>query len=260
MITWIIAGLLTVWCLINRFSKDGRVEGQPLGMPRGTVRAFITLLIVTFPFSYLLVGEKIPGLITNAIFIVVAFYFETRKSSQDKLKETVNEIKNPEEAKELGKRIKKPLYLPKYSVRILLMTFLVAIITINALGPMVPFETTNTLVDLLIIIILFVIGGFFRAIKNYREKGKLKEQIESIDDYKSRSNSEIIEKLGKQELSWWEQKGKTVLSLLTLAAIITSLLFFTFDYDFKLLSLPFYEFSFRETLLLLISVYYGFRD
>ena len=57
MITWILFGIFSVWCLINRFSEYGKVEGQPLGMPRGTVRAFITVMIVSFPFGYLIYGE-----------------------------------------------------------------------------------------------------------------------------------------------------------------------------------------------------------
>ena len=44
-------------------------------MPRGTVRAFITLLVITFPLIYLINGEEIPRLIVNAIFVFTAFYF-----------------------------------------------------------------------------------------------------------------------------------------------------------------------------------------
>ena len=69
MITWILGTLVIIWCLIARFREGGKIEGQPLRMPKGTVRAIITLMIVSFPFSYLLVNEEIPGVITNAIFI-----------------------------------------------------------------------------------------------------------------------------------------------------------------------------------------------
>ena len=62
-------------------------------MPRGTVRAFITLTMVSFPFGYLLTGEVIPPLIVNPIFIVIIFYFEARTSTEEKLKQIVNEIK-----------------------------------------------------------------------------------------------------------------------------------------------------------------------
>jgi len=35
-------------------------------------------------------------MITNAIFILMAFYFQTRKSGKEKLKRIVKYVKNPE--------------------------------------------------------------------------------------------------------------------------------------------------------------------
>jgi len=259
MITWILGGILIVWCIIRRLGRDGKVEGQPLGMPRGTVRAWITILIVSFPFNYLLLGQQIPGLITNAIFIVVAFYFEARRGSKDKLR-IIEEIKYPDETKVAAQKEKKPLYLPKFSVRIIIISILASILITNTLGPNVPFEITNTLVDLLIIIFLFIIGSFFRVIKNSKEKNRLTNQIKSIENYISLSEYEILENIEKREPSWWEQKSKNLLSLLILAAVITALLCYTIAWDLVISVLPFYDFSLRETLLLLISVYYGFRD
>lgn len=120
MITWILGGIILFWILLNRFSQDGRVEGQSLGMPRGTVRALITIMIVAFPFGYLMVGEQIPGLIINTIFIVVAFYFEARRGEKEKLMQIVKELKGPDLSLE-DKEEKKPLYLPKYTVRVSLV-------------------------------------------------------------------------------------------------------------------------------------------
>ncbi|MBY8989230.1 MAG: hypothetical protein KGD58_00620 [Candidatus Lokiarchaeota archaeon] len=51
MITWILLLILSIWILANRFSQNGKVAGYPLGMPRGTVRALITIMIVAFPFG-----------------------------------------------------------------------------------------------------------------------------------------------------------------------------------------------------------------
>ena len=110
MITWILGGFLLVWCLYNRFQEGGRVKGEPLGMPRGTVRAFITILIVAFPFGYLIFGEEIPRYLVNAIFIVVAFYFEARRSGAEKLKQIVDEIKSPD-AVELDVRKEKNRFI-----------------------------------------------------------------------------------------------------------------------------------------------------
>ena len=93
MITWILGIILIIWVIIKRCGKEGKIKGEPLGMPRGTVRALNTLLIVTIPFNYLLSGEEIPGMITNAILILMAFYFQTRKSGKEKLKRIVKYVK-----------------------------------------------------------------------------------------------------------------------------------------------------------------------
>ena len=261
MITWIIGVILVIWLLVKRYGKDGKIKGLPLGMPRGTVRAFITLLVITFPLIYIISGEQIPRLIVNAIFVLVAFYFQSRKEKTEKIKHIIKEIKNPEKYEEEMKREKKPLYLPKYTVRSLLLITLVAIVLLNFLGPDVPFETTtNTLVDLLIIVVLFMAGAFLKRIGNSKEKDRIKNQLSSMEDYSTLSIYEILENLLEETSSWLAQKGKNLLSLVTLLAVITSLLCYTVGWDYIIFSLPFYVISLRETLLLLINLYYGFRD
>jgi len=116
------------------------------------------------------------------------------------------------------------------------------------------------LLDILIIISSYIVGVFFRNISVSREKKRLKEQIEEIENYQNLSKYEIIEKLIDQEPTLLKQKSRNFLSVLTLATTITSLLLFTFtsDYTFQILAL--FTISLREALLLLINVYYGFRD
>jgi len=258
MINWFLCGILLIWVIINRFGEGGKIEGYPFGMPRGTVRALITILIVAFPFTYLLSGQSVPGLIINAIFIVVAFYFETRRGSRDKL-HVIRDIKYPEETKAREEIDKEPLYLPKYSVRIMLVSMLVLILIIN-IGSKVPFEITNTLGDLLIIVVLFIIGTIFRAIKNSKQKKRMTGQIKSIDNYKALSEFEILTNIETEKESWWELKGKNILSIITFIAVVISLICYTIGTDLIVPILPIYQFSLRDTLLLLISVYYGFRD
>jgi len=260
MITWILGIILIIWVIIKRRGKEGKIKGEPLGMPRGTIRALNTLLIVTIPFNYLFLGEEIPGMITNAIFILMAFYFQTRKSGKEKLKRVVKYVKNPELLDKEEEPPKHPLYLPKFTVRISLVVILSAIIVINYLGPNVSFETTNTLLDILIIISSYIVGAFFRNISVSREKKRLKKQIEEIENYKNLSKYEIIEKLIDQEPTWLKQKSRNVLSLITLATVIASLLLFTFNWDYTFQILTLFTVSLREALLLVINVYYGFRD
>ncbi len=260
MITWILGIILIIWVIIKRCGKEGKIKGEPLGMPRGTIRALNTLLIVTIPFNYLFDGVDIPGMITNAIFILMAFYFQTRKSGKEKLKRIVKYVKNPELIDKEEELPKHPLYLPKFTVRISLVVILSAIIVINYLGPNVSFETTNTLLDILIIISSYIVGALFRNISVSREKKRLKKQIEEIENYQNLSKYEIIEKLIDQEPTWLKQKSRNVLSLITLATVIASLLLFTFDLDYTFQILTLFTISLREALLLVINVYYGFRD
>ena len=95
MITWILGILILIWCIIKRAREGGKVEGYPFGMPRGTVRALITLMVVAFPFNYILLSTIIPVEISNALFILAAFYFEARKGGPDRLN-LIKEVKNPE--------------------------------------------------------------------------------------------------------------------------------------------------------------------
>lgn len=267
MITWILGIILIIYVLIRRFSKGGRVEGFPLGMPRGTVRAIITLMIVAFPFNYIpplnfLLGEtEIPSGIINSIFILIAFYFEARKTEDDRLK-LLKEIRKPLIAKEEKKKLKKPLYLPKYSVRISLMILLIIYFIIDVYQPL-NLEIQNTLIDILTIVILFFIGTFFRVIGIGSKRRKLKEQVEQIPNYQELSKYDILEKLDQQKKSKSSGFWKSLLSIIVFFAIIISLYFYTVDQDVIIpLVIPVIinTNSLRRALLLVINIYYGFRD
>jgi len=265
MISWILFAAILIWILANRFSQDGKIKGQPLGMPRGTVRALVTIMIVAFPFSYLIFpdwfGNQIPGLIINSIFIVVAFYFEARKGEKEKLIEIVEELKGTDLLIEERVSQKKPLYLPKFTVRVSLVVLLLLFILINWFGPNVPFENTNSLIDLLLIIGFFIIGAFFRSVAKVREKKNIKEQIGNIDA--SLSDADVIKQLMLRELSWFKRKGKNILSIFVLIAVIVALFCYTFKIDYELFTLTTidnYRLTLVGLLLIFINTYYGFRD
>lgn len=258
MLTWILGIIFTIWIIIRRFSIEGKVEGEPLSLPRGTIRGLITLLIVSFPLNNLLLSKEVPPLIINGIFILVAFYFEARKGIKEKLIQIVKSIQHHDKIIEEKKKKYYPLYLPKYSVRISLMIILILTLIYNELGPKIPFVTTNTLQDLLIIIILFIIGAIFRALGMVLRKGKIVDEIEKLDDYKSLSADIIVEKITAERPSSWKVFGKSLISILLLIAIVFALLLYSLN--IVILTIPLINFSLRDTLLLLINVYYGFRD
>jgi hypothetical protein len=258
MISFILFGIFVIWILINRFSEGGKVEAYPLGLPRGTVRALMAIMLVAFPFWNIIRGVEIPPLIVNIIFIVVAFYFEARRSEHERLKQIVNEIKTPDTVFEDLRKEKKPLYLPKYSVRFLLLVMLIIVQIMIIYQSGFVFQVTNTLTDLLLIIILFIIGATFRSILKAREKKKIREEVANMDS--SLSDIQIIEKLMLREPSFWKRVGKNVLSIIMLIIVFISLLCYTYDWDYTLFTIPSYELTLVGALLLLVNVYYGFRD
>ena len=260
MISYILLAILLAWCLFNRLREGGKIEGYPLGMPRGTVRAIITLMIVSFPFTYLLNGRDIPGLIVNAMFVAVAFYFEARKSGKEKLQRICKEIDETGSYDLEQKGEKKPLYLPKYSVRTTLFVLLCLILVINFYGPNVPIEALNTVVNLIIIMFFFILGLIARSVINKREEKKINEKVQDMKAQGTVSKFDIVNTILAEEPSELKQKGKSLLSISMLCAVTAALLCFTFNFDYQFLVLPFYEFSLRDTLLLLMSVYYGLRE
>jgi hypothetical protein len=87
-------------------------------------------------------------------------------------------------------------------------------------------------------------------------KKKLKVQIEEIQNYQELSKYDILEKLDNQKRGGITNVGKSLFSIIVFIAVTTALFLFTFDLDFSLI----FDVSLRRALLLLINLYYGFRD
>ncbi len=260
MITYIICVFLFVWLIYKRSREDGKIEGLPFGMPHGSVRAIIALLIVSFPFHYILLDKQIPDLITNVIFLIVAFYFEARKGGEEDIRKIVKHIINPEKYTAEKTKQKSPLYLPKYSVRISLITLLSLTLIINSLGPNISFVSKNTFADLLLIIFLFIIGTLIRGVANTREKRRIRKIIQSMEGSQMQSKQEILEKVIEKKESWLKRKWSSFVSLLILTSVFVALILYTIDVDFLLFSLSVFQITLAGLLLLMVSVYFGLRD
>lgn len=261
MIVWIIAGILLIWLIFRRFSKEGKVEEYPLGLPRGSVRAFNTLLIISFPLGYLISGEPMPALITNAIFVLVAFYFQTRKEDEERFMFIVNTIEGPEKLNEFKTR-KMPLYLPKYSVRTIIILLIILLFIGNTMmASEIPFEVKNTINDLLIIMFFFIIGNVFKNLGFFRKSEDIEEKVEKMKRDGNVTDFKILTTILDEKISQWKRKAKNLFSITILLTTITSLILYTIDFD---LVIPFlndvFDITLRSGLLLLVNVYYGFRD
>ncbi|MBD3352882.1 MAG: hypothetical protein GF364_15470 [Candidatus Lokiarchaeota archaeon] len=256
IVTVIIGLLVLIWLFMNRIKARNKIENAPLGMPVGTVRAYIALLILSFPFGYLMIHQNIPSVVRNTIFVVMAFYFEKRSESKT-IEDLVKEVSASEVVNKKKKMKKKfPLYLPKYTVRTILLIMLILIIVINyVLEAEVTLSSSDTLLELLLMISFYIFGMFInsmgRRIKKRNIRKMIKENPTKID--------EIIEELeDKEEVK--SRRLQSAFSILVLIGITASLVLYTIEYD------PYYDLygiirlSLRELLLYLLNVYYGFRQ
>jgi len=120
----------------------------------------------------------------------------------------------------------------------------------------ISLELTNTLIDILIIAILYFIGTFLRKIGQIGHKKKLIEQIKSIPNYKELSKYVILEKLNENKRGGVNNIGKSIFSIVIFISVTVALFLFTFDIEITLI----FNVSLSRALLLLINLYYGFRD
>jgi len=84
----------------------------------------------------------------------------------------------------------------------------------------------------------------------------LKEQIVAIPNYKELSKYDILEKLDEKKRGGANNVFKSLFSIIVFFAVSVALLLFTLNIDFPLI----FNVSLRRALLLLINLYYGFRD
>lgn len=253
-VTITLALILVIFVVAKRVKKDNKVEGAPLGIPVGSIRALMAIIVISFPFGYLILDMEIPSVILNTIFVVVAFYFQKRADPTN-IKELVAEIRSEKKGKK--KKGFYPLYLPKYSVRITLVVILAIILVLNAQGPDVPFQSTDTLLELLIIIVFFIIGMIFHGIGERIQKRVISKKLDKFEG----TDEELIEEL-KEQNKHKRRRRKSFLSILTITCVVASLTLFTLNnptpYYLGIDGLLYLEV--RYLLLLMLNVYFGLRQ
>lgn len=259
MLSLILGVIILAWLLYQRLVKKVEVPEAPLGLPAGSIRAFTAILIVSFPFTYLwpLSGD-IPGTIASAIFVVVAFYFKRRLTTRT-TEEIVEEVKNPAPADAPAVREKQwhPLYIPKYSVRIVLITLVVSFALVNYLTVNVALAETNTSVDLVLVVAFFVLGTIAGSISNKRVEKDLRDKILTSDRPAEELVTEIEARKGELQTNF-----QRFFAVLTFFTTITALLLYVIPGG-ETIVIPLgdtFSYAVRDLLLLMINVYYGWRN
>ena len=101
----------------KRTPVSSPIENRPpLGLPSGSIRALLTILIVTVVIVRLGRGQEVELLWTETLMIVLAHYFTSRrfiKLPPDVIQRLTEEGRIETEA--------RPLYLPRYSIRAVLI-------------------------------------------------------------------------------------------------------------------------------------------
>ncbi len=251
MLSWILLILLTVWMLRNRVGQ-GKVDSTTgLGMPEGTIRAWLAIVIVSIPFTFFWRNEPVPSLVASMVFATIAFYFGKRieKSS---VQEAVMKIS---EERKKQTRDKLPMYLPKYTVRIILV-LLVVLLFINSYFVTRPLPAmTNMFIDILAIIGSYVIGMLGRATEVSAAKHKILDRMNK----KGQSLQQATQEL-EPELRVKTKRIGAAAAYIVCAALIVVMVLYAFDAPIDIplfagLSLPL-----RETLFVYVNFYFGFRQ
>jgi hypothetical protein len=251
MLSWIFLILLTLWMLRKRVGQGKIDPNTGLGMPEGTIRAFLAIVIVSLPFTFFWRNEPVPSIVANMVFVIIAFYFEKR-IEKTSVKEAVMQIS--EERKKLT-RDELPLYLPKYSVRAILV-LLVLILFINSYLVTNVFPTgINTFVDILAMVSSFVVGMLGRSIEVSAAKHKILKRVEKT----GQSLQQVTQELEKESRLKAKRIG-AIAAYLVCAALIIAMFLYTANVSIDIplvagLSLPL-----RETLFMSVNTYFGFRQ
>lgn len=104
-----------------------RGKGEPLGLPRGSVRASVLLLISLTCWIMFIIGSDVPHYLLNLVLIMIGYYFAFRE--QTHLFKGMPQV--------VSKDTKQPLHIPKGIIRwIVIGGFLFAMAVLVLTGRM----------------------------------------------------------------------------------------------------------------------------
>ena len=149
----------------------------PLGLPTGSVRAFITLLILSVLVHEVALGHQVSVIWAETFVIAMAHYFTTRRFvllPTDVLKRLETEGVLPREA--------RPLFLPRHSIR--------AVIVLTFVGLGVYLYRQNRLLDPQVMLLLgtvmsYLLGVLVNAISTWWTRGKKTRAVHFWEDLKA---------------------------------------------------------------------------
>lgn len=131
---------------IDRDLTDNPMDRPPLGLPTGSVRALLTLLIIAVVIVETVRGRQIDDLWSETLLIALAHYFTSRRFvglSPAVLRRMEDEGLIPRES--------NPLYLPRHSIRLAIVVafaglayYLIEVEGVRTFGQLPPVLVTVT--------------------------------------------------------------------------------------------------------------------
>lgn len=101
---------------MKRDADESPKVWPPLGLPSGSVRALLTLLVVAVVVSNIARGRTVDILWTETLLIALAHYFTARR-----FVELPPDVREDLENQGVIERESNPLYLPRHSIRFLIL-------------------------------------------------------------------------------------------------------------------------------------------
>jgi hypothetical protein len=149
----------------------------PLGLPSGSVRALLTLLIVAVVITQVVRGREVEPLWTETLMIALAHYFTSRRFinlAPDLMRRLETEGRVEAEA--------HPLYLPRHTVRALLILVFVGL-------AVYLFRQDQLLqppaLSILGVVFSYMLGILARALLLWWTKGRKTNTIQWWEDIKA---------------------------------------------------------------------------
>ncbi len=149
----------------------------PLGLPSGSVRALLTLLILAVVVAQLLRGQEVEVLWTETLMIALAHYFTSRRFI-NLAPEVIRQLESTGQLEQEA----HPLYLPRHTIRILIFTVFV--------GVGVYLYRQDRLFDsqalsILGVVFAYVLGTVAHGILHWWTKGKQTPTVRGWEDLKA---------------------------------------------------------------------------
>lgn len=113
----------------------------PLGLPPGSVRALLTLMVVAVVISVAVRGEEVPLLWTETLMIALAHYFTSRRFLQ-----LPPEVLQRLEDDGYLAREARPLFLPRHTIRsVIILAFVGLAIYLYREGRILQYQSLTVL-------------------------------------------------------------------------------------------------------------------